>query len=83
MDEKANALREEIRLLRQQAEELNGASSAMNTEVQLFVSIYQNVNYLLQFDLQEDAQENAKYELLVKRDQEMTAFVDKFDEVPY
>jgi hypothetical protein len=83
MDEKANALREEIRLLRQQAEELNGASSAMNTEVQFFVSIYQNVNYLLQFGLQEDAQENAKYELLVKRDQEMTAFVDKFDEVPY
>ena len=32
---------------------------------------------------QDDAQENAKYELLVKRDQEMTAFVDKFDEVSY
>lgn len=30
---------------------------------------------------EEDSGENAKYELLVKRDQEMTSFIDKFDEV--
>ena len=30
---------------------------------------------------EEDNGENAKYDLLVKRDQEMTSFIDKFDEV--
>lgn len=29
---------------------------------------------------EEDSSENAKYELLVKRDQEMTSFMDKFDD---
>ena len=30
---------------------------------------------------EEDSSETAKYDLLVKRDQEMTSFIDKFDEV--
>jgi hypothetical protein len=33
--------------------------------------------------LQEDSSEAAKYELLHKRDQDMTAFMDKFEEVLY
>ena len=38
---------------------------------------------LLLLPLQEDSSEAAKYELLHKRDQDMTAFMDKFDEVSF
>lgn len=57
-DEQANQLRDEIRQLKLQLDELSSVSA----------------------QTEEDSNEAAKYELLVKRDQEMTAFMDNFDE---
>lgn len=54
------ALKEEIKNLKQQLDDLSNTSMAPT---------------------EEDSTEAAKYDLLVKRDQEMTAFVDKFDEM--
>ncbi|CAE7562896.1 IFT74, partial [Symbiodinium microadriaticum] len=59
MDSKVTALKEELKNLKQQLDDLSSTAVSQSTD---------------------DNGEAAKYELLVKRDQEMTAYVDKFPE---
>mmetsp|Transcript_8599 Transcript_8599/g.9120 ORF Transcript_8599/g.9120 Transcript_8599/m.9120 type:complete len:597 (+) Transcript_8599:66-1856(+) len=59
MESTISSLKEEIKNLKQQLEDLSSTSTIS----------------------EEDSSEAAKYELLVKRDQEMTSFMDKFEEM--
>lgn len=61
MESTISSLKEEIKNLKQQLEDLSSTSTIS----------------------EEDSSEAAKYELLVKRDQEMTSFMDKFEEVHF
>ncbi len=65
MEEKISSIKEEISLSRRQLEEMNNSSSSSNNN--------SNNNG------DADAEDAAKYELLVKRDQDMTSFMNAFE----
>jgi hypothetical protein len=79
LEEKATMLKEDIQRVSKQVEELEASNTTNDVSDLRF--FHEPKLSFLDFCWQAEDGDEKKYELLVKRDQDMQQFMDKFDEV--